>query len=124
MNYNIYPQQQQYVPPAQQYRAVPNYYGMPQVRPVSSIEEVKASPIDFDGSTFYFPDIANKRIYTKSINIDGTVAISVYELQADQPTDSTYITRKEFEEVIKELKTSMMQEVEQPTAQQQPQIQF
>ena len=37
-------------------------------RPVSSIEEVRAASIDFDGSVFYFPDIANKRIYTKQIN--------------------------------------------------------
>jgi hypothetical protein len=51
------------------------------VRPVSSIEEVKASPIDFDGSVFYFTDMANKRIYTKQINLDGTAAINVYELK-------------------------------------------
>jgi hypothetical protein len=34
-------------------------------RPVSSLEEARASMIDFDGSIFYFPDVANKRIYTK-----------------------------------------------------------
>jgi hypothetical protein len=65
------------------------------VRPVSSVEEVKASPIDFDGSVFYFPDIANKKIYTKSINLDGTVAINVYELKTltDQSMISSYVTR-------------------------------
>jgi hypothetical protein len=65
------------------------------VRPVSSVEEVKASPIDFDGSVFYFPDIANKRIYTKGINLDGTVSINVYELKtiADQSMISSYVTR-------------------------------
>lgn len=79
----------------------------PQVRPVASIEEVRASPIDFDGSVFYFPDIANKRIYTKFINMDGTVAINLYELKempTGQPVDSSYITRAEFESVITQLK--------------------
>mgnify|MGYP006945383440 CR=1 FL=1 len=31
------------------------------IRPVSSLEEVRASVIDFDGSVFYFPDTANKK---------------------------------------------------------------
>jgi hypothetical protein len=34
-------------------------------RPVSSIEEARATTVDFDGTIFYFPDLANKRIYTK-----------------------------------------------------------
>lgn len=54
-----------------------------QVRPVSSIEEVRACPIDFDGSVFYFADVANKKIYTKQINLDGTVSINLYELKTD-----------------------------------------
>jgi hypothetical protein len=48
---------------------------------VSSIEEARASSIDFDGSIFYFPDLANKRIYTKQINLDGTSSLKVYELK-------------------------------------------
>lgn len=47
-------------------------------RPVASIEEARASIIDFDGSTFYFPDLTNQRIYTKQINMDGTVSLNVY----------------------------------------------
>lgn len=102
MNYTPYPQQPQYNRPAQyQWSAMPN----PQVRPVSSVEEVKASPIDFDGSIFYFPDIANKKIYTKSINLDGTVAINVYELKAltDQSMISSYVTRQEFDNTINKI---------------------
>ena len=34
-------------------------------RPVASFDEARAMPIDFDGSIFFFPDLANKRIYTK-----------------------------------------------------------
>lgn len=51
-------------------------------RPVSSLEEARATTIDFDGSVFFFPDLANKRIYTKQINMDGTASLNMYELQA------------------------------------------
>lgn len=83
------------------------------IRPVSSIEEVRAYPIDFDGSVFYFPDIANKRIYTKQINGDGTASLNMYELKdipVEQPVSinsSSYITREEFEEAINQLKMSL-----------------
>lgn len=104
---------------------------IPQVRPVSSIEEVRASPIDFDGSIFYFPDIANRKIYTKSINLDGTVGINLYELKenaaANNMSEAGYVTRQEFEDTINQLKLfydeliqSMSQanekKVNQPTA--------
>ena len=115
---------------------------LPQVRPVSSIEEVRACPIDFDGSVFYFADVANKRIYTKQINMDGTATINLYELkiptQADQSATS-FVTRQEFEQVINQLKEmynksvitpvekvieSKMEETEQPAAQPKAQFSF
>ena len=79
-------------------------------RPVASIEEARASIIDFDGSVFYFPDLANKRIYTKQINLDGTANLSVYELK-EIPVEqeiplSQFITREEFEAVINQLRQS------------------
>ena len=115
MNYN-YPQQQTYQ--TQQYggygyKQVPQYqWGqpttpLPQVRPVSSIEEVRACPIDFDGSVFYFADVANKRIYTKQINIDGTATINLYELKIPSPADQSnvnFVTRQEFEQAFNQLK--------------------
>lgn len=119
MNYPYQQQLQQFYRPPQQVQYNWNQQPIPQVRPVSSIEEVKASQIDFDGSIFYFPDVANKKIYTKSINMDGTVNISMYELsqiKANQSMDSScYITREEFEQVI----NKMYQEMSQTTAQQQ-----
>ena len=112
MNYN-YPQTQFQNPQAVGYggyRAAPQYPQWPQaatasaqVRPVSSIEEVRAYPIDFDGSVFYFADMANRRIYTKQFNIDGTVSINLYELKTDQPTDSSFITRQEFENTVNQI---------------------
>lgn len=116
MSYN-YPQPQYQAQPMTGYggyRPAPQYpqwaqtaNTYSQVRPVSSIEEVKACPIDFDGSVFYFTDVANKRIYTKQINIDGTVSINLYELKelsADQSTSSSFVTKQEFEETIRQLK--------------------
>lgn len=79
-------------------------------RPVASFEEVRASAIDFDGSIFYFPDLTNRRIYTKQINPDGTVSMNLYELREMPQAEpvaidtSMYITREEFEKVIAELR--------------------
>ena len=119
------------------YKPMPQYPQWPltnnisqQVRPVSSIDEVRACPIDFDGSVFYFTDVANKRIYTKQINLDGTVSINLYELKTDQATNSTqYVTKQEFDNVVNQLYNQInmllnpveeqkQQIIEQPAAQQ------
>ena len=90
-------------------------------RPVSSIDEVKAASVDFDGSIFYFPDLANNRIYSKQLNLDGTSTILMYELKEipkDTPT-SQFVTREEFESVINQLKGSLPtspEEAQKPAA--------
>ena len=76
-NYNYYPEQRQaqtpnpnYTPPPARpmgYSYQPQYPQGLKGRPVSSLEEARASSIDFDGSVFLFPDMANKKIYTKQI---------------------------------------------------------
>ena len=120
-NYNYYPQQipnQQVTQQQPQYQ-VPGYLRQapPQVtlkgRLVSSLEEARATSIDFDGSVFYFPDLANKRIYTKQINMDGTASLYVYELRelpienetsSLVPSVEKFVTREEFERVLAELR--------------------
>lgn len=73
-------------------------------RPVTSIEEVRATTVDFDGSISYFPDLANKRIYTKQINFDGTSTINIYELLTTPNNSNTsYVTRDEFDKLIAQL---------------------
>ncbi len=73
-------------------------------RPVSSIEEARASSIDFDGTVFSFPDLANHCIYTKQINLDGTATLLMYELkEIPVPSQPNYITREEFENTIAQL---------------------
>ena len=96
--------------------------------PVSSLEEARAAVVDFDGSIFIFPDIVNKRIYTKQINIDGTATLNMYELTALPPptTDVPYVTRDDFNSAIGELKNMFMAFAEklknaEPVAQQQQQ---
>lgn len=96
-------------------------------RPVSSIEEVKATSIDFDGSVFFFPDLANKKIYTKQINLDGTSTLNIYELK-NTPVEtvinpSQYITREEFETALAQLKEKIAPPQE-TTQQSKPKLDF
>ena len=120
-----YPQQQQQ---QYNYNAAAVNYMQPQVqniglkgRPVSSIEEVRAAQIDFDGSLFIFPDIANQRIYTKQINLDGTASLKSYIVEQTQTKISEeYVTKEEFEKVILELKQSLVKEEKKGTKQNEP----
>lgn len=103
--YNNYPN---YYPQVQQSR--PQMAGL-RGRPVSSLDEVRATSVDFDGSISFFPDLANKRIYTKQINLDGTAAISMYELKnlPIEPTaiglNNNYVTKEEFDETLKKIQS-------------------
>lgn len=102
MNYMYPPMQQQIGRPT--YSSAGLYNS--RIRPVSSLEEVRASSIDFDGSVFYFPDAANKKIYTKQINLDGTALLNMYVLQEiptpPSPTDTMvdYVSKEEFQQTI------------------------
>ena len=105
MNYMYSNMQQQMVRPA--YPSSGLYSN--RIRPVSSLEEARASVIDFDGSVFYFPDAANKKIYTKQINLDGTASLNMYELKATPPptaqpeatpSDASYVSKEEFEKTV------------------------
>lgn len=106
----------QYLYPPQQFRYEPQM-AMPQPnnfslkgRPVGSVEEARASMIDFDGTTFYFPDLAKRCIYTKRINLDGTSSMETYQLvetpkQESIPTIDTnnFVTNDVFNKTISDL---------------------
>lgn len=98
MNYMYSNMQQQMVRPA--YPSSGLYSN--RIRPVSSLEEARASVIDFDGSVFYFPDAANKKIYTKQINLDGTALLNMYVLQdiPTTPQPDTYVSKDEFQQTV------------------------
>lgn len=126
-NYNYYPQQPQQVAqqqpmyqPLSYLRQAPPQAGL-KGRLVASLEEARATSIDFDGSVFYFPDLANRRIYTKQINMDGTASLCVYELrempvQREEsgfvPSVEKFVTREEFEQVLAQLQ--MLQKPTEP----------
>lgn len=117
--YNYYQQQ-----PVTSYPKTPSYITPPPMlkgHPVSSLEEVKATSIDFDGSIFYFPDLANKRIYTKTVDMQGIASLNMYELKP-LPQDSAnigdFITRQEFESTLQELTKNFQNVITQ--AQTQP----
>jgi hypothetical protein len=80
-------------------------------RPVTSFEEARVAQIDLDGSIFIFPDLGNKRIYTKRINADGTAALYTYTLE-EKPVEVINIepvSRDEFNELKKTLEALVAQ---------------
>ena len=85
-------------------------------RPVASIEEARASMIDFDGSIFYFPDLANNKIYTKQINLDGTSSLYIYEkLSPSSAEVPSYVSQEEFQNTI----NILLKEIEKLKGEQQ-----
>lgn len=103
----IMPQQQSYM--AQMIMPQTNYI---KGRPVVSIDEARASQIDLDGSLYVFPDLGNKKIYTKQINMDGTATFNVFELSgANEGVQApTYVTRAELDEILASFKNTLDQE--------------
>lgn len=115
--YNNYSSYASYYPQTTQQqstiRSMPQQLGL-KGRPVSSLEEARATSIDFDGSIFFFPDLANQRIYTKQINMDGTASLNMYELKEIPTVNTTsavnnnnFVTREEFEDAINKLQMSI-----------------
>lgn len=117
---NPQPQQPNYYPGST--KSLVNEYQQPYLkgRPVSSVEEARASQIDYDGSLFIFPDISNNRIYTRRFNQDGTVSFNTY-MPADiadagmnqnmmaqnvESPQTDYVTKSDFDKAIAELKES------------------
>ena len=112
--------QQTYAP-----RQVP--YEMPQQnllkgRIVSSVDEVRAAQVDFDGSIFIFPDMANKKIYTKQIDLNGNVKLEEYDWVPIEKTAAVgdFVTKQEFEETMAKVKEAISQAT-QPQVTKQPQ---
>ncbi len=55
-------------------------------RPVTSEEEARGIPVEFDGSVMVFPDAAHGAIYTKQLNMqDGTAVFHRYMLNDAPP---------------------------------------
>ena len=80
-------------------------------RPVVSIDEARASSIDLDGSLYVFPDLGNKKIYTKQINMDGTASFNVFELvvQQEPAREAVYVTKDELDKILTAFKASLVE---------------
>ena len=129
--YNLSPQQYQY---QRQSSEIPTSVPLNYIkgRPVSSIDEAKASQIDLDGSLNIFPDLSNKKIYTKQINLDGTASFNIYELNNNQQMQTSennvqeeknYITKTELDTILQQYKEDILNMIKTspPTiAKQQP----
>ena len=99
----------------QQYPQMTPNYPQPQYqqqflkgRAVTSLDEVKAAMIDLDGSVSIFPDITNKAIYTKQINLDGTASINVYKQVIPEENKEAYNTNPAFVEDISSIKAILI----------------
>lgn len=105
--------------PMQQPQQAPQYI---KGRPVSSFDEAKAIAIDWDGSIFVFTDVANKKIYTKQIMLDGTAELKTYVLAEPEPAPEpapaptttqaqtngdVYVLRSDFESQIEHMQAEI-----------------
>lgn len=79
-------------------------------RPVVSIDEARASQIDLDGSLYVFPDLGNKKIYTKQINMDGTATFNVFELSGanESAPSPVYVTKEELDDILAQFRESLV----------------
>ena len=78
-------------------------------RPVVSLEEARAAQIDLDGSLFVFTDIANNKIYTKQVNLDGIAVLKTYSLMEDNAPSNEYVTKSELDQVIASFNATIKQ---------------
>lgn len=98
----------QQIPQQQQQMMQQQFQQMPQQqmlglkgRVVSSIDEVRATSVDMDGSETYFPYPASNAIFTKSIDMNGNQVIRKYVLDTD--TNNQDISISDLSKRVKSL---------------------
>lgn len=113
-NNNYMPYRWQQPNPMQQQQMIQQQFPqMPQQqlglkgRLVSSLDEVRAMPVDMDGSETYFPHPASNSIFTKSIDMNGNQVIRRYVLEQDSNDiqNTTEVMQSNIEDMEKRLKT-------------------
>lgn len=120
MQYNPYMQTQQRGYPYPQQPQYPQQMGQmnqpmqPSVlkgRAVTSYDEAKAAMIDLDGSIHIFPDINNRVIYTKQINLDGTASLNTYTLAPIQSSSPQESGSNDFRQNLESAINPLLQEL-------------
>lgn len=97
--YGAVPQMQDRLNQMEQAYQVPTVRG----RIVTSIEEARAAQIPLDGTPSFFPSPAEKRVYEKSIGLDGMPIFKMYVLaEAKQPNLEARIA--ELEKAVSEIR--------------------
>lgn len=99
-----YPQRQEFRQPMMAQPIMPQNNGFNCI-PVTSKAEAEVFQIPFDGSTTYFVDTANGRIYAKTFNAqNGTAPLITFSRDADVVTAAPeYATMDVVEEVKKSI---------------------
>ena len=104
------PQQSVQQPSTQNIPAIPNASAM---RLVASKEEVIAAQIPFDGSTSYFLNTSNGKIYAKTFNFsDGTAPIVTYSREVEQQIQ--YATLEDINFLKAEIEALKVAKTEKP----------
>lgn len=106
-NYNSYQQMQQNNLPNMQNNMLQQNNSTNitlQGQQVNALEQVRNFNIPFDGSITYFPNTNGEIIYTKQLNMDGTVGIKAYKLdneilKKENNTSENFVSREEFDKV-------------------------
>ena len=80
-------------------------------RAVTSYDEAKAAMIDLDGSIYIFPDINNRVIYTKQINLDGTASLNTYTLTPIQSSPPQEPGSNDFRQNLESAINPLLQEL-------------
>lgn len=92
-----YPARQEYAP------AMPQANGFA-CRPVTSRAEAEVSQIPFDGSTTFFVDMANGKIYAKTFNPNnGTAPLVTFSRDMDVVQAPQYVTLEDFNALKEEI---------------------
>lgn len=78
---------------------------------MTSYDEAKAAMIDLDGSIYIFPDINNRVIYTKQINLDGTASLNTYTLTPIQNSPPQEPGSNDFRQNLESAINPLLQEL-------------
>ena len=108
--YQMPPQMPQQPSTSQNIPAVPNASAM---RLVASKAEVIAAQIPFDGSTSYFLNTSNGKIYAKTFNFaDGTAPVVTYSREVEQQIQ--YATLEDINSLKAEIEALKVAKTEKP----------
>lgn len=78
---------------------------------VDSIEVVKATDVNFDGSCSYFPLTDGSAIITKQLQNDGTSKITIFKPITEENEEKRYITSEELEKSLKHIKIDELDDI-------------